>query len=185
MSAFESLFALFGLVLGLAIADILGCFARALDGRPRIRIGWLTPLLGLLVLLDLTTYWAVAWMFREALPPGLLTLFGALLFSSMYFLAAYRVFPGEVVDGADLDARFFEVRKFVLSILIFARVLQLIGVASIPAFAPSLRHPFTIATFVLVFVLYGLIMVVKNKVALIALLFAFILSWIVGPIIAQ
>ena len=185
MSAFETLFALFGLVLGLAIADILGCFARALDNRPRIRIGWLTPLLGLVVLLDLTTYWAVAWMFRDEIPPSLLTLFGSLLFSSLYYLAAYRVFPGEFVEGVDLDARFFEVRRFVIGVLVFARALQLLAVASVPTFVPALTNAFTLGTFVLMFTFYGLAMVIRNKSALVALFATFILFYLGGPVLAQ
>ena len=184
MSAFETLFALFGLVLGLAIADILGCFARALDSRPRIKIGWLTPLLALVVLLDLTTYWAVAWMFRDETPPSLVTLFGALLFSSLYYLAAYRVFPGEFVDGVNLDERFFEIRRFVIGVLVFARTLQLVAVASVPTYAPALTNAFTLATFALMFTFYGLAMVIRNKSALIALFATFISFYLVGPLLA-
>ena len=49
MSAFEMMFTLLGLLLGLAIAEILAGLSRALrllrTAKP-VRIGWLTPLLG-------------------------------------------------------------------------------------------------------------------------------------------
>ncbi len=59
MSGFDLVFAAFGLLLGLAISEVLGGFSRALKlkrGAKPVRIGWLTPLLGLFVLLDLTSW---------------------------------------------------------------------------------------------------------------------------------
>lgn len=185
MTAFESVFALFGLVLGLAIADILACFARALESRRSIRLGWLTPLLGLLVLLDLTTYWALAWMFRDQMPLGLATLFGALLFSCLYYLAAYRVFPSVLVDGTDLDEHFFEVRRFVVGLLLVARLLELVLIASVPEYAPSLTDPFTIGTFALAFGLFGLILAIRNRTLLVTLLLLLILSYLGGAVVAE
>lgn len=184
MTTFEFLFSLYGLVLGLAIAEILGGFARALDSRPRVTIGWLTPLLGLLLLLDLTTYWAVAWMFRDLIPNGLTALFGALAFTSFYYLAAYRVFPRELDDTTDLNARFFEVRQFVLSLVICARVLQLLAVASVPSFATALTDPFTRGTFVLALSLPVFAMVVKSKWAAASFLAMFIFLYAGGAIFA-
>ena len=58
MSAFEFVFSLFSLILGLALATGLGGLAKALKVRHKIRIGWLTTLLGLFVSLDLVTFWA-------------------------------------------------------------------------------------------------------------------------------
>ncbi|MES2043704.1 MAG: hypothetical protein V4475_07490 [Pseudomonadota bacterium] len=57
MSQFELVFAVYGLLLGLAIAEVLGGFSRALKlkrGTKAVRIGWLTPLLGVLVVSGVT-----------------------------------------------------------------------------------------------------------------------------------
>ena len=47
MSGFEFIFSLFGLILGLALAEGLGGLSRALKASHRVRIGWPTALLGL------------------------------------------------------------------------------------------------------------------------------------------
>ena len=51
MSGFDLVFALFGLVLGLAITEVLGGFSRVMKMRGTVHVGWLVPLLGLLVLI--------------------------------------------------------------------------------------------------------------------------------------
>ena len=95
------------------------------------------------------------------------------------------MFPGELGEVVDLDARFFEVRRFVLGVLFLARVLQLSAVAAVPAFAPALTNAFTVGTFALMFSFYGLAMIIRHKGALVALLVTFILFYLVGPILAQ
>ena len=69
MSDFEFIFALFGLLLGLSLAEVLGGLARAIENRLRpsspARIGLLTPLLGAFVILDLLSFWQAAWVVRE------------------------------------------------------------------------------------------------------------------------
>lgn len=59
MTGFDLVFAVYGLLLGLAVAEVLGGFARALKlkrATKAVRIGWLTPLLGTLVIFDLTSF---------------------------------------------------------------------------------------------------------------------------------
>ena len=51
MSAFEFFFSFYGLLLGLSVAELVGGFARVLHEKQRIRFGWLTPMLGIFVLL--------------------------------------------------------------------------------------------------------------------------------------
>jgi hypothetical protein len=74
MSAFEFVFSLFGLLLGLSLAEVLGGLARVLKQRKEVQLGWLTPLLGLLVMLDLTSSWALAYAIRDAIPATFLAL---------------------------------------------------------------------------------------------------------------
>ena len=44
MSAFEFIFSLFGLMLGLALAEGLGSLSNAIKARHKVRIGWATAL---------------------------------------------------------------------------------------------------------------------------------------------
>ncbi|MBO9499966.1 MAG: hypothetical protein J7483_10970 [Novosphingobium sp.] len=113
MSAFEFAFTLFGLVLGLAMAEVLAGFVRVLKARSKapgesakIRIGWLTPAIGAIVLLDLITSWLLAWKARELIPITMLTLSGGTLATALYFVAASLVWPDEPAEWPDLDAWF-------------------------------------------------------------------------------
>ena len=46
MTGFELVFSLFGLLLGLCVAEVLGGLGRALEHREDVSIGWFTPMLG-------------------------------------------------------------------------------------------------------------------------------------------
>ncbi len=76
MDNFSFVFSLFGLLMGLALAEVIGGFGGAIELRHKIRVGWLSPLLGLLIAFDLTSFWMVAWQVREAIPVNFLSLAG-------------------------------------------------------------------------------------------------------------
>ena len=77
MTNFRLVFSLFGLLLGLGLAEEVGGFGRAIQSRRKVRISWLTPMLGALVALDLTSFWMVAWSVRELVPAHYVSLLGA------------------------------------------------------------------------------------------------------------
>ena len=114
MSNFEFVFSLFGLLLGLALAEVLGGFGTAIQSRRKVRVGWLTPLLGALVALDITSFWMVAWSVRDLLPADYATLLGGLLLIGLYYLIARITFPHYLADWPDFDAYYYEHRRWVL-----------------------------------------------------------------------
>ena len=114
MDAFSFVFSLFGLLLGLALAEVLGGFGNAIQSRRRVRIGWLTPLMGLLVALDITSFWMIAWSVREQVPAQYASLLGGLLLFGLYYLIARITFPHHIDDWPDYDAYYFEHRLWVL-----------------------------------------------------------------------
>lgn len=111
---FSFAFSLFGLLLGLSLAAVLTGFARALRMRPRIKMGLLSPLLGLFVILDVTSFWNGAWRAQAWIEPDYGHLFVGLVITSIYYVAASAVFPegGETV--ADYDRHYFETRRWIL-----------------------------------------------------------------------
>jgi hypothetical protein len=117
MSAFEFAFTLFGLVLGLALTAVLAGLVSVLKARSSapgeavaIRIGWLTPLMALVVIFDLITFWLGAWNLREEVVVTLpLLVFGAVL-TGIYFVAASLVFPEHPERWPDLD-QWFQAHK--------------------------------------------------------------------------
>ncbi len=125
MSAFEFVFSLFSLLLGLALATGLSGLAKALKVRHKIRIGWLTALVGLFVSLDLVTFWAYAWAMRDVIPPTFPALFYGFVATALYFVAASCIFPDEPDEWADLDGHFFRQRRIVLGGTLIANAMLL------------------------------------------------------------
>jgi hypothetical protein len=149
MSGFEFIFTLFGLLLGLALAEGLGGLARALKASHKVRIGWPTALLGIFIACDVVTFWMYGWAMRERMPVNWPTLFGGFLVTAIYFVAASLVFPDDPEDWADLDRHFEKHRRKVLggvliaNIALFSSVALLVG---LPA-ANSLRTIITAWSF--------------------------------------
>jgi hypothetical protein len=123
MTAFEFVFSLFGLLLGLSLAEVLGGLARVLKQRKEVQLGWLTPLLGLLVMLDLTSSWALAYSLKESIPANFLTLVIGLFVTGLYYLAATLVFPDDASKWPDLDDYYFRHKRQVLGGMLASRVL--------------------------------------------------------------
>jgi hypothetical protein len=104
MSGFEFVFSLFGLLLGLALAEGLGGLAQALKARHRQPIGWPTALLGVFVSCDAVTFWMYGWAMREVIPITWPFLAGGFAVCAIFYVAASLVFPGE--GGEDIEAHF-------------------------------------------------------------------------------
>ena len=111
---FSFVFSLFGLLLGLSLAAVLTGFARALRMRPRVKMGWLSPLLGLFVMLDVTSFWNGAWRAQDWMEPDYGHLFVGLVITSLYYVAASAVFPEGGETTADYDRHYFETRRWIL-----------------------------------------------------------------------
>ncbi|MEP9360868.1 hypothetical protein [Sphingomonas sp. KR3-1] len=167
MSDFEFIFALFGLLLGLSITEILAGLARAIEARllpnAAIRIGWLTPLLGAFVLLDLLSFWQAAWVVRGAVLVSGKALMAVTLFASAYYLAARLVFPREADAQPDFDAHFFRVRRVVIGMLFVLLLSQLAFYASIPAIAPHLVRPLALVLTLILAALMAAAMLVPTE----------------------
>ncbi|RYY26037.1 MAG: hypothetical protein EOP62_11170 [Sphingomonadales bacterium] len=125
MTSFEFAFSLFGLLLGLSLASVLSGFARVLRARHKLRLGWATPLLGLLLIIDLVTFWSNAWDMRDAIPPNFAALLYGTAIASVYFLSASLVFPEELDEWPDLDAYFMRHKGQVLIGVMAANLLVL------------------------------------------------------------
>ena len=111
MTPFEFIFPLFGLLIGLSYAEVLGGLARSLKAPGDVRIGWLTPLLALMLLINLTMFWYASWNFRDAEMPSREGLLQMLAMSGTYYLAAAMLFPQSVSPGQDLDAHFMDNKR--------------------------------------------------------------------------
>lgn len=124
MSAFEFLFSFYGLLLGLALTEVIAGFSRALNERPRRPIGWLTPLFAIVLTLDLMTFWASAWRDLHDVVFTASLLLAAGLGPMIYYFAAKQTFPDPGSEVASLDDHFFQHRGWVLGGVILANQLS-------------------------------------------------------------
>jgi hypothetical protein len=127
VSPFEFAFALFGLLLGLCIAEVFGGLGRAFEARKTCSVGWLTPMLAVFVLIDLLSIWSGLWESRSHIPMNPLVLIGGALWAGAYYLAVYVIFPRQLPAGCDLDAHFFAVRRLVLGISATTAILVVLN----------------------------------------------------------
>lgn len=126
MTIFEHSFTLIGLVLGLALAEVLSGLVRTVRSRDVKTLGLLTPMLGVFVAIDLPASWGVAWMMRTTMPDSIWPVlgFGSLL-SGMYYLAAVLVFPDSQEKWPDLDAYYMKHRHIVLGLMFLCFVITI------------------------------------------------------------
>jgi hypothetical protein len=185
MSQFEFIFSLYSLLLGLSLVELLSGMGRTVKARLQIgqeaeagyRIGWLTPLLGLFVMLDLLSFWSAAWATRDIVAVSGAWMMGTMLFASAYYLAAHLVFPETIPENGDLDPHYFHIRRVVMAILGVLLILQLAFYASQPSMLPRLANPAALGwTAVLIGLMIASVLV-KSKVVNIAILAALILRY--------
>lgn len=135
MSNLDFAFSLFGIVLGLCLAEILTGLARflrlrrdaALSGRHDIRLGLLTPLLAIFLLLDISTFWAVAWSLRNTIPASYQVLLFSLFVTSLYYVAASWVFPQAEGRNVDLDAYYLQHKSIVFGLIFASNIITYFG----------------------------------------------------------
>lgn len=120
MSAFEFYFSLFGLILGLAIAVVIGGLSDVLRERTRIKIGWLTPMLALFVLFDLSSLWVNTWTGMADIQVAYGPFIAALIVAGIYFFAASMIFPKIATDWPSLDDYYMSHYRWVVGGVIAA-----------------------------------------------------------------
>jgi hypothetical protein len=123
MSVFEYVFSLYSLLLGLALAHLLSGLAKVVEASGKVRLGWPTALLALLMMSSLTIFWEVAWRARDAVPDNSAALFASLVICSLLYFAAVLVLPSDTVRRGDLDDHFFAEKGKVLGCLLVANIL--------------------------------------------------------------
>lgn len=133
VDGFNFAFSLFAIILGLSLAKVLEGFARALKRRRVVHLGWLTPMLAIFVMLDLTSFWETGWSARRFVDPQYGILLIGLAICSLYYLAASIVFPSEFGDRADFDEHYIEHRWQVMGAVLICDFITIAPVFIIRA----------------------------------------------------
>ena len=131
MDAFSFVFSLYGLLMGLALAEAIGGFGQALELRHKIRIGWLSPLIALLITFDITSLWLIAWQNRSAVPINFISLAAGLVIFGIYYLIAQLAFPEDIERWPDLDVYYFKHRRWLMGGMYLCNLLAMAGLHTI------------------------------------------------------
>ena len=182
MTVFEFVFSLYSLLFGLALAQVFGGFGNTLQERHKLKVGWLTPLLGLFVILDLTSFWEIGWQLRDMFArPYFLFLISGVLLAGIYYLAAKLVFPRDFVEWPDFDVYYFRHKQWVLGGILFCNVIATVVVTA--AGIPFIRLPLGLANDLTYFALLIALLVVRDKRANIVLLLLMLARYAVFPLL--
>lgn len=186
MSDFEFIFVLYALVLGLSLVELLAGFGRTLENEfesdadgTRFRFGWLTPLLGVFVLLDLLSFWMFAWTIQSLIKVSPAALLGVMIFAASYYLAARLVFPTRPELFEDLDTHYYRVRRTVMGILIALVFAQWVYLYSIETVRAAVFAPMTLGLTAMLVAMMAATMIVKNRHVQAVLLVALCIRYLV------
>lgn len=138
MEKFDFVFTLIGLILGLSLVEVIGGLAKAYKARTAVKVGWLTPMLGLWVILHVTSYWGVFWVIRDLLPGVWQTLGAGVLITGGYYFAASMVFPDEPGGLENLDDHYWRHKRQVIGItFVCTLAFQAFGLALGRVWSPT------------------------------------------------
>jgi hypothetical protein len=93
-----------------------------------VRIGWLVPMLGLLLLCDQTHFWVSAYGIRSQLAFNYWTMLTILAIIGGYYVLSTFVFPDDPADWPDFDEYYLTTNRIVIGgmfVVNFATLLHL------------------------------------------------------------
>jgi hypothetical protein len=195
VSSGDLIFQLFALLLGLSVAELLAGLARAwriASGATRtpihVRIGWLVPLLGLLLLCDQTHFWVSAYGMRGQLAFNYWTMLTVLAIIGGYYVLSTFVFPDDPADWPDFDVYYLVTNRTVIGgmfLVNFATLLHLgrqVLLGLDPSTLPFARHWMSLVTVFLYFPGLVALWFVKSRRANLALLVTMIALLLAGAV---
>jgi hypothetical protein len=124
LDRFSFFFAFYGLILGLAVTELLGGFAGMVRAQAVKKLEAQTALLALLTFVLICATWVDAFNMSQGITLDFDELWAPILLATFYYLAAAVVFPREAGQYAHLHAYFAARRKFVIGMLIAAELVD-------------------------------------------------------------
>ncbi len=120
MDRFSFFFAFYGLLLGLAVAELLGGFARIVRAKAIRKIEAQTALAAILIFLLICATWIDAFGLLENVTLDFAGLWAPIVTGTAYFLAATVLFPTEDTEFDQLASYFAERKRFIAAMLLLA-----------------------------------------------------------------
>ncbi|RYD98035.1 MAG: hypothetical protein EOP61_15960 [Sphingomonadales bacterium] len=126
MSQFEFFMTFYSLLLGLAVAELLLGFGNLLRARQQPRWGVLTPLLGVLILIQIIATFLDAWFKLQDIVVDMRGIAAPTLIGISYFTAALMAVPRDIEDWPSFDEYFHARKGMTLGPLIVANLLTIL-----------------------------------------------------------
>jgi len=123
MSQFEFFMTFYGLLLGLAVADLLAGFAGLIGRADRPVLGLLTPLFGGTLFLELMATFLDAWNKLQNVTMNLVGLAIPTAIGVLFFVAARIAVPRDFGSWRALDEYFYANRRWTMGTLIAINIL--------------------------------------------------------------
>lgn len=96
------------------MAELVGGLGKAYRSSDTIRIGWLTPLLALGLLIDLASFWLTLWDMRLVIHPHMLAVLLGIVFCGGYYFVSIQAIPDDHSRWPDFDAFYFARKRRVV-----------------------------------------------------------------------
>lgn len=194
MDEFSFFFAFYGLLLGLAAAEVLGGLGGYVRARPLRTLDPQAGLLTLLVFLVICATWLDAWTVRDGFDLSLGSLWAPIGAATSYYLAATVVLPRDEARFDAVGSYLVERRGFVVAAMVIAELF--VKVTFLPQYAAALAERpaafwlWTVPHHVLIFGGWAWLWRASNRrVALIAIGFLLVVYslpyWVSGSISAK
>jgi len=120
MDRFSFFFAFYGLILGLAVTELLTGFGNVVRADTVKRLGAQTALLALFALLVICATWIDAWWSLKDVSLDFEGLWAPIVIAILYFLSATIIFPRNPAEWATLDDYYARKKRIVLGLMLAA-----------------------------------------------------------------
>lgn len=127
MSAFEFYFSFFGLILGIAVANVGVGFGRLWRARERVKIGICLPLVGAWLLCHSVLNWINAWEDLQSVPISAASLFVGIFVALPYVVVSTVMFPEDADRHDSLDSFYLSHARLVMVAMSVPTLSGLIG----------------------------------------------------------
>lgn len=127
MSGFEFLFSFFGLVLGIAVANVGIGFGKLWRARSAVRVGICVPLLGVWLLSHAVLNWTGAWESLQDIPIDATVFIISLAVALPYVVVSTVMFPDDADRYASLDEFYIAHARLVMVAMMIPTSAGMVG----------------------------------------------------------
>src|SRR5436305_3350543 len=128
MGAFDYLFSFYGLLLGIAVANVAIGFADMWRDCGKIAVGYCPPLLGVVVMLGGMNVWLTMWHLRGAATVDAWQMLAATGVAMPYVFISRAMFPGaEPETERSLEEHYLRHRTLILLVLTAPPVASIVS----------------------------------------------------------